>query len=265
MSNSESLLQRELPLARFGGKAVVLIAFAFGLGLGALIAVTSSGGQMTNDPSIDMAWQSTLANPSQSMLPVKSLPAMQPPKAFPFMQSPSASAIAGAVSRTTGFRTNALHNPSALAGSPMSQNNVPDIRNALGFSPGQKCFYANKHASLCGNVVVLRPETALRAESGNKNALKDIDSEQILKDLSERWDAVEDKTAFTLYAGGAVVALYFANSILATVNAIPLLPGLFEAVGLGYSGWFAYRYLLTKSSRQELVADIDELKKKISS
>eukprot|EP00746_Dinoflagellata_sp_MGD_P125151 gnl/MRDRNA2_/MRDRNA2_59866_c0_seq1.p1 gnl/MRDRNA2_/MRDRNA2_59866_c0~~gnl/MRDRNA2_/MRDRNA2_59866_c0_seq1.p1 ORF type:complete len:263 (-),score=62.42 gnl/MRDRNA2_/MRDRNA2_59866_c0_seq1:123-911(-) len=262
MSKSESLLQGEPTSARFGGKAFVLLAFAFGLGLGALIAVTSSGGQMMNDPSIDMAWQSSLAKPAQSMMPVKSLPVMQPPKAFSFIPSPRASANPEPLSRTTGIRTNALHNPSALAGSALSQKRIPDIRNALGLSPAQKCFYANKHASLCGNVVVLRPETALRAGSGNK---VDFDAEEILKDLSERWDAVEDKTATILYASGAVLALYFANSIIATVNALPLLPGLFEAVGLGYSGWFAYRYLLTKSSRQELVADIDELKKKISS
>lgn len=41
------------------------------------------------------------------------------------------------------------------------------------------------------------------------------------------------------------------------------LPKLFELVGLGYSAWFTYRYLLFKSSREELVEDIEALKKKI--
>lgn len=41
------------------------------------------------------------------------------------------------------------------------------------------------------------------------------------------------------------------------------LPKLFELVGLGYSAWFTYRYLLFKSSREELVDDIEALKKKI--
>lgn len=49
-----------------------------------------------------------------------------------------------------------------------------------------------------------------------------------------------------------------------SVNGIPLLPKLFELVGLGYSAWFTYRYLLFKSSRQELVNDLEDLKKKIS-
>jgi hypothetical protein len=267
MSNSsaastESLLYKgEVSHARSGGKAVVFLAFALGLGLGAMIAVTTSGGQM-NESALDMAWQSTRAQPAQSMMPVKSLPVMQHAKAFPVMQSPVASANPGAISRATGFRTNALVNPSALTGPGLSQNGVPDIRNSLGFSPTQKCVYANQHASLCGNIVVLRPSTALRATSDKDS--QSIDAEQILKDLSEKWDAVEDKTTVALYGGGALVALYLTNGILSTVNGIPLLPGLLETVGLGYSGYFAYRYLLTKSSREELVADIDELKKKIS-
>ena len=41
------------------------------------------------------------------------------------------------------------------------------------------------------------------------------------------------------------------------------LPKIFELVGLGYSAWFTYRYLLFKSSREELVEDIEGLKKKI--
>ena len=45
----------------------------------------------------------------------------------------------------------------------------------------------------------------------------------------------------------------------------PLVPKLLELVGLGYTAWFVYRYLLFKSSREELLADIEELKKKITS
>ena len=43
----------------------------------------------------------------------------------------------------------------------------------------------------------------------------------------------------------------------------PQVPKLFELVGLGYTAWFTYRYLLFKSSREELVEDIESLKKKI--
>lgn len=76
---------------------------------------------------------------------------------------------------------------------------------------------------------------------------------------------MEDKPSAILYAGGAVVLLWLASTVVGAVNAIPLLPKLLELVGLGYTAWFVYRYLLFKSSREELLADIEELKKKITS
>lgn len=42
------------------------------------------------------------------------------------------------------------------------------------------------------------------------------------------------------------------------------LPKFLELVGLVYSSWFTYRYLLFKTSREELAKDINELKQKIS-
>jgi len=38
-----------------------------------------------------------------------------------------------------------------------------------------------------------------------------------------------------------------------------------ELISLGYTGWFIYHYLLFKSSRKELVAGIQELKRKATS
>jgi hypothetical protein len=91
-----------------------------------------------------------------------------------------------------------------------------------------------------------------------------VDVDQVVKDLTDRWDKVEDKTSVILYGSGAIVLLWLAFTIVGAVNNIPLFPKLMELVGLSYTAWFTYRYLLFKSSRQELVQDIDELKKKIS-
>ena len=82
--------------------------------------------------------------------------------------------------------------------------------------------------------------------------------------VTEKWESVEDKPQAILYAGGAVVAVVLVNSIVGAVNSLPLLPKVFELVGLGYSAWFTYKYLLFKSSRAELAADIEELKAKIA-
>merc|ERR1712093_8879 len=96
------------------------------------------------------------------------------------------------------------------------------------------------------------------------NSGTSIELNQILKDLSDRWDKVEDKTSVLLYGGGSLVLLWLATTIVSSIGNIPLLPKLMELVGLSYSAWFTYRYLIFKSSRQELVKDIEALKEKIS-
>ncbi|CAN6221711.1 unnamed protein product [Urochloa humidicola] len=88
--------------------------------------------------------------------------------------------------------------------------------------------------------------------------------DELIEDLKAKWDAVEDKPTVLLYGGGAVVALWLTSVVVGAINAVPLLPKLLELVGLGYTGWFVYRYLLFKESRKELATDIETLKKKIA-
>ncbi|MBZ8183201.1 MAG: CAAD domain-containing protein [Oscillatoria sp. PMC 1051.18] len=60
---------------------------------------------------------------------------------------------------------------------------------------------------------------------------------------------------------GSFVAVKVTLSVLDAVNDIPLLAPLFELVGIGYTGWFFFRYLLKTSTRRELTAELDSLKK----
>ena len=60
-----------------------------------------------------------------------------------------------------------------------------------------------------------------------------------------------------------IVAVKVTLAVVAAINDIPLLAPMFELVGLGYTGWFVYRYLLTKSSRQELVQEFESLKTQV--
>ena len=53
-------------------------------------------------------------------------------------------------------------------------------------------------------------------------------------------------------------------TVVGAINAIPLLPKVMELVGLGYSAWFVYRYVLFKESRKELEQTVDDLLTKIS-
>ncbi|MEL0588866.1 MAG: valine--tRNA ligase [Planktothrix rubescens PR222] len=47
---------------------------------------------------------------------------------------------------------------------------------------------------------------------------------------------------------------------LNAINELPLLPTIFELIGMGYSGWFVYRYLFKASQREELGKILQELK-----
>ncbi len=60
-----------------------------------------------------------------------------------------------------------------------------------------------------------------------------------------------------------IIAVKVTLAVIAAINDIPLLAPMFELVGLGYTGWFVYRYLLTKSSRQELVQEFESLKTQV--
>ncbi|PWA53715.1 hypothetical protein CTI12_AA330020 [Artemisia annua] len=91
-----------------------------------------------------------------------------------------------------------------------------------------------------------------------------VDANELFDDLKEKWDALENKPTVIVYGGGAVVAIWLFSIFISAVNSVPLLPKILELVGLGYTGWFVYRYLLFKSSRRELATDIESIKKKFT-
>jgi len=64
-----------------------------------------------------------------------------------------------------------------------------------------------------------------------------------------------------IFAG--IVSLKLTLAILDAINDIPLLAPTFELVGIGYTAWFVYRYLLQASNRQELSEEIDKFKAQI--
>ncbi|KAL0712430.1 hypothetical protein Bca4012_019408 [Brassica carinata] len=103
----------------------------------------------------------------------------------------------------------------------------------------------------------------MRASSSDETSTS-IDTNELFTDLKEKWDGLENKTTVIIYGGGAIVAVWLSSILVGAINSVPLLPKVMELVGLGYTGWFVYRYLLFKSSRKELAEDIDSLKKKIA-
>merc|ERR1712216_640054 len=121
-----------------------------------------SGRWTAQDPAIDMAWQSMQTLPSQSV---------RPPMTGAFMQPLQASTLQGHTRNAFGmvspmkeelamnFRTNAL--PTQVGMSALAGSRVMDVRDVRRSS----CVAANEYASLCGNVVVLRPSVATHAST----------------------------------------------------------------------------------------------------
>lgn len=61
----------------------------------------------------------------------------------------------------------------------------------------------------------------------------------------------------------AIIAVRVVLAILDALNDIPLVAPTFELIGIGYSAWFVYRYLLKASTRQELNSEITTIKSQV--
>ncbi|BAY27338.1 hypothetical protein NIES2100_71610 [Calothrix sp. NIES-2100] len=61
----------------------------------------------------------------------------------------------------------------------------------------------------------------------------------------------------------AIVTLKVVLAILGAINGIPLVAPTFELIGIGYTTWFSFRYLIKASSRQELAQEIRHFQNQI--
>lgn len=86
---------------------------------------------------------------------------------------------------------------------------------------------------------------------------------QIFDYIKEFIDANQKSLVNLLLIFLGIIAVKVTLAVISAINDIPLLAPTFELIGLGYTGWFVYRYLLTKSTRQELVQEFESLKTQV--
>lgn len=60
-----------------------------------------------------------------------------------------------------------------------------------------------------------------------------------------------------------LVSVKLTLALLDAINDIPLVAPTLELIGLAYTAWFVYRYLLSASSRQELSEEVKTLKEQV--
>ncbi|KAJ6400811.1 hypothetical protein OIU84_016275 [Salix udensis] len=86
---------------------------------------------------------------------------------------------------------------------------------------------------------------------------------EIVKTVQEAWEKVEDKYAVSSLAVAGGVALWGSAGLISAIDRLPLIPGVFEIVGIGYTGWFAYKNLVFKPDREALIAKIKDTYKEV--
>ncbi|AES82830.1 putative photosystem I [Medicago truncatula] len=82
------------------------------------------------------------------------------------------------------------------------------------------------------------------------------DSPELVKTIQQTWDKVEDKYAVSALAVAGTVALWGSAGVISAIDRLPLIPGVLELVGIGYTGWFAYKNLVFKPEREALIRKI---------
>ncbi|MFB2938775.1 CAAD domain-containing protein [Aerosakkonemataceae cyanobacterium BLCC-F154] len=110
------------------------------------------------------------------------------------------------------------------------------------------------------------------AEDFTANAQNQL--QQIGKQFAELLDRLPDSVGnfyrdyqrpLTVVAGiiAIIIGLKLLSGVLDTFNEIPFFEPFFQLIGIIYSGWFVYRYLLNAGSRQELWQIIDDYKAQV--
>uniref|UniRef100_A0A0D6R713 Cyanobacterial aminoacyl-tRNA synthetase CAAD domain-containing protein n=1 Tax=Araucaria cunninghamii TaxID=56994 RepID=A0A0D6R713_ARACU len=84
------------------------------------------------------------------------------------------------------------------------------------------------------------------------------DVNDILKSVQEVWDKVDDKYAILGLGFAATIALWGSTGLIAAIDKLPIIPSLFELVGISYTAWFTYKNLLFKPDREALLKKIEE-------
>ncbi|KAI0564217.1 Cyanobacterial aminoacyl-tRNA synthetase CAAD [Gracilaria domingensis] len=97
-------------------------------------------------------------------------------------------------------------------------------------------------------------DTSAAEYSLDTEALKEK-AMQVVSDVSER---PLFYTQIFAYSAAAIIALTVLRAVISAVDSIPILPGVLELIGLSYTVWFFWRYVLFKESRQELLDEVEE-------
>ncbi|MQM10702.1 hypothetical protein Taro_043596 [Colocasia esculenta] len=97
-------------------------------------------------------------------------------------------------------------------------------------------------------------ETVAATSSGEEEGSTELP--EIVQTVQKAWGKVEDKYAVATIGVAAIIALWASAGVISAIDRLPIVPGVLELVGIGYTGWFAYQNLVFKPDREALLEKI---------
>ncbi|KAL5176421.1 Protein CURVATURE THYLAKOID 1C, chloroplastic [Glycine soja] len=74
----------------------------------------------------------------------------------------------------------------------------------------------------------------------------------VFKSVQNVWDQPEDRLGLIGLGFAAIAAFWASTNLIAAIDKLPVFPTVLELIGIFYSVWFTYRYLIFKPDREEL-------------
>ncbi|CAN1309560.1 Protein CURVATURE THYLAKOID 1B, chloroplastic [Linum perenne] len=129
----------------------------------------------------------------------------------------------------------------------------PTVRSS--FKPANYC------RKIARNVMAMATG---EAQASSAEVVTTTEMPEIVKTVQDAWDKVEDKYAVSSLGVAAALAIWSSSGMIAAIDRLPLVPGVLEIVGIGYSGWFAYKNLIYKPDREALIQKVKDTYKDIT-
>ena len=83
----------------------------------------------------------------------------------------------------------------------------------------------------------------------------------IPQELNKLYTAYKTPLIGLAVLSASLITFKIVLAILAAVDSIPLMSPFFELIGIGFTGWFVFRYLIKASTRKELSVEFESFKK----
>ncbi|KAJ8632473.1 hypothetical protein MRB53_025809 [Persea americana] len=84
------------------------------------------------------------------------------------------------------------------------------------------------------------------------------DVPEIVKTVQEAWDKLDDKYAVASLAVAGIIVLWGSAGLISAIDRLPLIPGVLELVGIGFTGWFVYQNLVFQPDREALLRKVTD-------